>query len=212
MLERGLSLNVQHCGPSLPEQLDSLGSKLLAYCDALEEISCPNSLTRIPPAICYGCPALKKVQIGSQVESIGNEAFALCSGLSTFISATTTPPTLGNNPFTSIPLSQATLIVPTGAKATYGSREVWRDFGTIDEREFSSISDLSSTKGCIYRSGDQLILDGTVSGEEYRLYSLEGALLTQGTTLDGCTTVDVKTLPSSHYILVVSQSSYVITL
>ena len=136
----------------------------------------------------------------------------LCANLTKFVSATTTPPVLGNNPFTGITLSQATLTVPTGAKASYGSSSVWQDFGTIEEREFTSISDLSSIEGHIYKSGSQLVLDGTTAGVAYRLYSLEGVSLTEGTTLDGSTTLDVKSLPAGHYILVVSHNSYVITI
>ena len=198
---------------TLPEQPDSLGSQLLAYCDALEEIYFPNSLTQIPPAVCYGCPALKSIQIGAHVERIGNEAFALCVGLTNFTSASTTPPDLGNNPFMGVTLGQATLTVPTGARADYEARDVWRDFGSINERSFASISERpSAVTPIIYRSGNQLILDGTTAGETYRLYSLAGEILTQGTTQDGTTTLDVRVLPAGQYVLVVRQDARTITL
>ena len=175
-----------------------------------------------------GCHKISSLRLPSTLLGMGAFVLSDCKKLKDIYSYAIEPPVLTEESFMGLNLPSVRLHVYPEAMQKYMNApywqlilhgdemcirdRVWRDFGTIDEREFSSISDLSSTNGCIYRSGDQLILDGTVSGEEYRLYSLEGALLTQGTTLDGCTTVDVKTLPSSHYILVVSQSSYVITL
>ena len=112
-----------------------------------------------------------------------------------------------------VTLAQAKLTVPTGSRTDYEGREVWQDFGTIHERTFTSISELpSADTPIIYRSGSQLILDGTAAGEVYRLYSLEGEILTQGATIDGATTLDVSALPAGQYILTIRQAAHLITL
>ena len=76
---------------------------------------------------------LTSVTIGSRVDSIGDVAFASCSGLTEINVLATTPPTLGQKPFnyvsTSIPV-----YVPAASLEAYKAAEGWKDFTALQER------------------------------------------------------------------------------
>ena len=181
------------------------------FCDALEQITFPNSLTRIPNAVCYGCPVLKSVQIGPKVEHVGHEAFGLCVVLNTFISATATPPALGNNPFEGVLLASATLTVPTGSRDAYLAQSVWKEFGSVSEQDFSSLSGLCPpSRLSTYRRDDNLCIVGTADGGAYILYDIEGHIIRSGLTNEGMTAVSLSPYSSGLYILFVGGWSTIV--
>ena len=73
----------------------------------------------------YYCYSLQSVTIPSGVTSIGQSAFASCTGMATYILTPETPPTLTNaNTFSGIP-SDCVIYVPTGKLTDYQTANIW---------------------------------------------------------------------------------------
>ena len=101
--------------------------------------------------------------IPNSVTSIGEYAFATCSGLTSVTSANPDPSkiTLGSSVFYNFPTSSCSLYVPIGSKSAYAAADQWKDFGNIEEKDLSGIEDVVADKD----------FDGT-----YTVYGLNGAL------------------------------------
>lgn len=65
----------------------------------MTEIVIPDAVTTIEKQVFSQCSALKKVTLGTQLESIGNNAFNECYALETVICPDETPATLGSGAF-----------------------------------------------------------------------------------------------------------------
>ena len=91
----------------------------------------PNSVTSIGKSAFSYCKGLTSVVIGSGVTSIGYAAFSGCSSLDSITSLNPIPPTIGSNTFEEY---NATLYVPSGAKAAYSEADYWKKFVRIVER------------------------------------------------------------------------------
>lgn len=72
-------------GIHFPPQLESIGPEAFAFCQNLEEIVVPKSITVIPQALFYCCHKLKKVVFEAVPTSIGPYAFAGCYLLTQFV-------------------------------------------------------------------------------------------------------------------------------
>jgi hypothetical protein len=68
------------------------------------------------------------------VTNIEQYAFYGCSSLKNVEVLRATPPSLVSSVFERVPLSSATLTVPSGSKPAYQSANVWKNFGTIVEK------------------------------------------------------------------------------
>lgn len=90
----------------------------------------PNSVTSIGDYAFCSCKDLTSVEIPNSVTSIGEYAFAFCYGLNSVTSLNPTPPTLSSSTFN---MYDATLYVPSGAKAAYSEAEYWKNFTNIEE-------------------------------------------------------------------------------
>jgi hypothetical protein len=65
------------------------------------------------------------------VTEIGENTFADCSKLETVIVFRDTPLPVDEDIFKGVPLSEATLRVPSGTEDLYRAAPVWKDFGRI---------------------------------------------------------------------------------
>ena len=76
---------------------------------------------------------IKRIEISSHVYSLGANLFNGCSALKTVVCPVTVRTVLGTGTgtFDNVPLSSATLYVPSSALDNYKADEVWNDFGTI---------------------------------------------------------------------------------
>lgn len=69
--------------------------------------------------------------IPNSVTSIGESAFAECSGLTSVTNYATTPQTIESDVFEGVDQSSCTLYVPEGSINLYQAAEVWKDFTNI---------------------------------------------------------------------------------
>ncbi len=101
-------------------------------------VAIPGSVTSIATNAFASCGGLTSVTIGNGVTSIGDRAFLACSGLIKITVKNPTPPTLGVSTFLNVDTASCVLEVPTGVKAAYQAADQWKDFGTINEVDFST--------------------------------------------------------------------------
>jgi uncharacterized protein YjdB len=134
---------------TIGNSVTTIGSGAFAGCTSLTSVTIPNSVTTIGSAAFNGCSKLASITIGNSVTTIGQQAFSGCSSLTYVVVLPTTPPSIyyyysssySSNTFYNVPLSYATLAVPSGCKAAYQSSQSpqgyfgWNQFGTIIELE-----------------------------------------------------------------------------
>ena len=115
----------------IPNSVTSIGNSAFFRCRGLTSINIPNSVTSIGGDTFSGCTSLTSVTIGNSVTSIGNNAFKNCTSLTSVTCLAESVPTTETDVFSGVPLSSATLYIPTSALDVYNTAEPWNDFGTI---------------------------------------------------------------------------------
>jgi len=136
------------------EGVDSIGDSAFRFCSALESIVIPEGVKVIEDVYggytFYGCSSLKHVTLPSTLEQLGSSTFSGCS-LETITCYLTEPIDIKENVFGYWNYRNARLIVPTGTKTAYQSKDVWKDFRNIEEMPSSSdvitMRDLSLAAG-----------------------------------------------------------------
>lgn len=118
---------------SLPNSLISIGNWAFDGCTSLTSVTLPNCLTFIGNGAFENCTALTSVTLPSSLTSISNWAFSDCTSLTSVTNLATTPQWIEYVVFAGVPLSSATLYVPSGTKFSYAYAEGWHDFGQIIE-------------------------------------------------------------------------------
>ena len=81
------------------------------------------------------CSKLTSVEIGSGIQSIGNNAFASCGELLDFSCAAETPPTLGTDVFKDSYIEYVTLHVPEASVYAYQHADGWGGFQSVEVLE-----------------------------------------------------------------------------
>ena len=98
----------------------------------LTSVSLPAGFTKISGQAFRNCPNLTSVRLPAEVTEIGLSAFTGCKNLKKLTVKMETPPDIQyNEPFEG-DLSKIILSVPTGKKANYENKAVWRDFNIVD--------------------------------------------------------------------------------
>ena len=96
------------------EGVEEIGSQAFNYCDKLENILMPSSLTTINNGTFSYCTGLKEVTVNWQTP------------LPLYNSSTQTG--VHTNAFYSVPLRDVTLRVPQGTEVAYKEASIWKDF------------------------------------------------------------------------------------
>ena len=152
---------------TLPNSLTKVGDYAFYRCSGLTSIDIPNNVTSIGKYAFQNCIGLTYIDIPNNVTSIGADAFYQCSGLTTIVSEIENPFEIGTNVFYSSNkdiYSTATLIVPSGKKATYRMTEGWNKFTNIVEvGEGGVIGQIIKVDGINYKIGENNTMSVTRS-------------------------------------------------
>lgn len=164
---------------TIPGSAVTIKDQAFEGCTGLAKVTLLKGITTIGYGIFSHCTGLKEVTIPENVTSVGDGSFALCTGLETFYSKSSVPPSAMMTTFYSIPLSECTLYVPAGSKALYEKANIWKDFGTITETDYSGLSAPEVTNTLIYATKKGICIDS-----QHRIpvaiYTLPGTLLYEG--------------------------------
>ncbi len=91
-----------------------------------------DNVEAIPPAICSKMSNLTSIVIPASVTSIGTETFKGCTGLTSIVSLSTTPPEVANvNAFTNVTKSIPVVVTSADAVTAYEGATGWSDFTNI---------------------------------------------------------------------------------
>ncbi|MBO7594154.1 MAG: leucine-rich repeat domain-containing protein [Salinivirgaceae bacterium] len=135
---------------TVPNSVIDIGFGAFEDCQNLTSITIPNSVTNISSNAFSGCRALNSAIIGNAVLSIGNSVFNNCNSLEYVISLNITPPTLTDDPFSTIDV----IYVPTEAVEAYKSATFWKRKEILPLYGVKAIS-VDTTMGIV--QGDSLL-------------------------------------------------------
>jgi len=102
---------------TIPDGVTSIIAAAFEGCSGLMSLTIPNGVTSIGAYAFSGCSGLMSLTIPDGVTSIGELAFSGCSVLTSVISLSVSPPTLGSNVFYNVPATCVT--VPPDSKIDY---------------------------------------------------------------------------------------------
>ena len=121
---------------TIPSSVSSIGNYAFQQCTSLTSMIFPEGLTSVGLSAFNSCSSLTSLSIPKSVTSIGDEAFRDCSSLTTIMTDIENPFEINTNVFSNYSYNSyntATLIVPSGKKATYLSISGWSSFKNIVE-------------------------------------------------------------------------------
>lgn len=102
-------------------------------CSGLTTVTIPNSVKKIGTGAFYNCSKLTEVAIGNSVTEIVDYAFYKCYNLKSVYNLSLHPQEIDKNVFYNVDIWKTTLHVPHGSSGEYGSADVWKSFGKIEE-------------------------------------------------------------------------------
>lgn len=190
---------------------DSIGMKTFLYCEKLESVSIPNSVTSIGPSAFYGCTGLTSVTIPNSVRKIDDYAF---SGVNTQIKEvyceSMTPPEIKKTTFSTAIYETCKIYVPKGAYSAYRKAPYWSYFTYITEQVTTSISNIESSNINVYTESGSIIVKGGKLGDTVDIYNIAGFLLHKIKITDNIVRISVA--PQSLYIVKAGDKSFKIAL
>jgi hypothetical protein len=171
----------------------------------------PNSVTNTTHEAFRGSHGLTSVTIPSSVTSIGGQAFHECISLTSVTNSSPTPQSITDFVFGLVPLSSATLYVPSGAKALYEAATGWKNFGTIiesaattsskeDDGSITDREEMTNADISAYVNVSRLYVSSPES-ERIAIYSLGGSLIYQSGKPAGKASFDIGSLPKGMLIV-----------
>lgn len=160
----------------LPNSLITIDEFAFGDCGGISgKLIIPNSVTTIGFDAFGEATGLTELTIGSSVTSIANKAFEKCSGLTKISINQSTPPTIFINTFANVNKTTCTLEVPTSKTNAYKAADFWKEFLTINGKDFNtSTINAVSNQPKIYGSDAAIIIEGTSKNEIITVYSIHG--------------------------------------
>lgn len=112
---------------TIPNSVATIAQAAFSNCTGLTgNLLIPDSVTSISDSAFSWCKGLSAATIGSGITTIGRYAFLGCSSLASITINATTPPALGEDPFSST--NNCPIYVPSGSVNTYKSAEGWSTY------------------------------------------------------------------------------------
>lgn len=105
---------------------------LICNHSTIEEVVFGDLTTRVNEGEFSSCSALKRVTLGSGIQSIGRYAFSGTSALERFTCRAAVPPTVFHDAFYYIDKDKCTLYVPEASIPAYKAADDWKDFYKIE--------------------------------------------------------------------------------
>ena len=119
----------------LSTMIETIPVSTFHNCTSLEVIVVPDNVRTIENMAFSGCTQLAAVALGLHVSEIMDEAFSQCPNMSQFRVNASSVPNVANSAFNDSRIQHCTLYVPNNMISTYASRNIWKDFGNIDDIE-----------------------------------------------------------------------------
>ncbi len=170
----------------LGEGIETIGDHAFAFCSSLESIVLPEGLKTLETDPVYGgyifrdCTSLKQISIPSTIQDLGLWHFP--STLETIISYMKEPIDIVESAFDYWNYKNARLIVPTGSKTAYLSKDYWKDFENIEE--MASTTDMLFVNDVNLEQGKTATINVFLQSEvtDYTAYQFD-LVLPQGVQL-----------------------------
>ncbi len=160
----------------IPNRITTINGGLCRDCTNLVDVSLPYSIQSIGNYAFEGCTKIQRLEIPANVTSFGPHAFAELSALKEVKSYIKEPIALSNQVFTKKLVAKCKLLVPSGTKSQYLSKNIWNWFGTIEEFEIpteicnpsediikvntNEVYELSGIKRNGYKNSNRIVLTG----------------------------------------------------
>lgn len=166
---------------TVPESVTSIGLTTFSYCYSLAQVTwnarnCTleydffDEEDHLPFAY---CPSLKKITIGSEVESIDDEIFCIYdpvyNNIDTVVCLADVPPVISEYCFFNHTYQNATLSVPKASEASYATATGWKEFvnrTTIEPHENILVGDVDGD-GKVSIGDVSDLIDYLLSGDSH---------------------------------------------
>lgn len=111
---------------TIPEGVTSIGDNAFWNCECLENITIPEGVNTIGGSAFAYCESLRSIVIPKSVTTIDKGAFAYCRRLTDIYRKPTTPPTLGQEVFSSAYVPS--IFVPQTSVGAYKAASSWKAY------------------------------------------------------------------------------------
>lgn len=140
---------------TIPSSINAISTSAFSGCTALKNYKVPNNIVTIQGNAFYECESLESIILSPELKYINDYAFKGCNSLRRVVCLTnTSPKCYSAKAFYGVDLSNLTLEVPAGSKASYLDKNVWRNFGNIIETTDKDINDDTLNDSDVMTIGD----------------------------------------------------------
>ena len=112
---------------SIPSTLTSIGGYFLAF-SKVEDVKIPEGVTELSYQFLDGCSALKTLELPASLTTPGWLFCEDCTALQSVTCKAVTPPALESNAFKNVVLAGVTLKVRAASVGDYQNAPIWKDF------------------------------------------------------------------------------------
>ena len=161
---------------TVPDHVSTIGYGAFLNCGNLGKIEVSDGVTTIGREAFYNCQNLRIITIPGSVTVIGDNAFMYCRNLETVEVYWERPVPVNANIFIVSSIVKTTLVVPSGTRRNYETANVWKEFGSIIERNPTANAYLNEEKvNAIFTNGT-LVINSPFS-ETISAYNTAGTLV-----------------------------------